>query len=83
MNKKEFIFIIFTHQLILYSEVIAEDGCSIRVMVLQIQKFMLVAMINLIYIFLLIPENVKSYYGKREHANSRVSHLFSKPRLTI
>ena len=49
MNKKEFIFIIFTHQLISYSEVIAEDGCSIRVMVLQIQKFMLVAMINLIF----------------------------------
>ena len=83
MNKKEFIFIIFTHQLISYSEVIAEDGCSIRVMVLQIQKFMLVAMINLIYFFLLIPENVKSYYGKCEHANSRVSRLFSKPRLTI
>ena len=51
MNKKEFIFIIFTHQLILYSEVIAEDGCSIRGMVLQIQKFILVAMINLICIF--------------------------------
>lgn len=54
MNKKEFIFIIFTHQLILYSEVIAEDGCSIRGMVLQIQKFILVAMINLIYIYFFV-----------------------------